>query len=123
MRPLLLVLLIILSPVVKADGNRLLADCQSIEQFMDKGESRNDTGSGFCMGLIQGVRTSMQVLNDLLEPKYREYRVCFPDGGINNGQGVRVVLKYLRNNPEILNMDESVLVMRAYKNAYPCVSK
>lgn len=99
MRLLLLLLLILMSPIVKADGNRLLNSCQSAEKFLDNDDTRDGVGAGFCIGLIQGVRSSMQIFNDVLEPKYH---TCWPNGGIDNGQAIRVVLKFLRSNPEIL---------------------
>ncbi len=47
--------------------------------------------------------------------------VCFPEKGIKNDQGVRVVIKYLKDNPAKLHENEILLIMLAYANAYPCL--
>ena len=112
-----------MSSNAKADGNQFLNDCQAVEKSLDNRGAL--TGSefvdfGYCYGLIQGVRSSMQLLNIGLQP---EYRTCWPTEEINNGQAVRIVLKYLRSNPEILNLDATTLVFRTFSTSYPCTSK
>lgn len=122
LRAVFLLLLIIASPLIKADGNRLLDNCQSAEKFMDKSGAINDVEAikaGVCIGLIDGTLNTVHILNEVLEPKYR---TCWSKEG-TNGQAVRVVLKFLRNNPETLHNDDTVLVILAYNNAYPCTNK
>jgi hypothetical protein len=71
---------------------------------------------GYCLGLTQGVRQTMRLLNEELPTTYQ---TCFPDG-TTNGQGMRIVLKYLKDHPEQLQEDAVSLVYLAYKTAYPC---
>ncbi|WP_439871178.1 Rap1a/Tai family immunity protein [Pseudomonas syringae] len=101
-----------------ADGSELLRQCQIAVRNMDAGVGGNyDTG--MCFGMIQGVTESILILNNSL-PK--DLKFCVPSGpdGISNGQSVRIVTKFLRDNPALLNEHNSLLVMMAYKQAYPC---
>jgi len=103
-----------------ADGNELLSHCQVAVRNMDAGVAGNyDTG--VCFGMIQGVTESILILNDNL-PK--DLKFCLPVGteGISHGQSVRIVTKFLRDNPKLLNEHDSLLVMMAYKQAYACKS-
>lgn len=68
--------------------------------------------------MVQGVRNTMQYLDGVLETNSRV--VCWPEKGIVNGQAVRIVMAYLRNNPDKLHEDEVILTMLAFKSAYPC---
>jgi hypothetical protein len=102
------------------DGNQLLSACKPLLNFINN-DATSIVGSegqaGECLGLTEGVRRTMMQLNSNLPPKMR---VCFPSGGINNGQAIRIVVKFLENNPEKLNLDRTLLTMLAYNNAYPC---
>lgn len=110
---------ILLFPLAaSADGNKFLEQCQAAESFLDKKQSRNETSAAYCFGLLEGVRETMQYLNELLEPRARV--VCWPPKGINNAQSVRVVLKYMRDNPNKLHEDPVFLTMMSFRDAFPC---
>jgi hypothetical protein len=100
-----------------ADGNKLLSQCQDAEYYLDTKEVRSELSIGRCMGLLQGVRNTMVILDTALE---LPLRTCWPKDGINNGQAVRIVVRYLKDNPEQLHQDEVFLTLLAYKAAYPC---
>ena len=104
--------------VVLADGNELLGHCQVAIRSMDTGIGGNyDVGK--CFGMIQGVTESILILNGSLPA---DLKFCIPDGasGVSQGQSVRTVAKFLRDNPALLHEHESLLIMMAYKKAYPC---
>lgn len=106
------------SGIAMADGSELLRQCQIAVRNMDAGVGGNyDTG--MCFGKIQGVTESILILNNSL-PK--DLKFCMPTGddGVSHGQSVRIVNKFLRDNPALLNEHDSLLVMMAYKQAYPC---
>lgn len=71
---------------------------------------------GQCMGMLEGVSGSAQILSTQLP---ETMRTCLPQS-YNNGQGVRVVVKYLRDHPKDLNLPASFLVMMSLKTAFPC---
>lgn len=101
------------------DGSVLMEDCESAVRKLDNVSmpSDSDLSSGVCFGTVQGVGAMMVYLNSELSG---DYKACFPKGGISNAQGARVVLKYLRDNPETLHNDGPFLVMLALHKAFPC---
>ncbi|MFV3381067.1 hypothetical protein [Pseudomonas sp. NY15354] len=69
-----------------ADGNALLAQCQQVARVMDGaqvGPNTDMVGAGQCLGMVEGVRNTITLLNTALP---QGYRICFPDKGITNGQ-------------------------------------
>ena len=106
-----------LPSLANADGNELLAQCQNVERYLDSEEVENTFAIGLCLGLLQGVRNTMVILNTGLDQRLR---TCWPKTGINNGQAARIVVRYLREHPEQLNKDEVLLSMLAFQAAYPC---
>lgn len=110
-----IVALMLFSSSLYADGNKLLVQCIAAEKFLDTKELQNEFGIGVCLGLVQGVRNTMQFMgND------GSIKVCLPENGIDNGQATRIVVSYLRKNPASLHENEVVLTMLAFIDAYPC---
>lgn len=110
-----IVVLMLFSSSSYADGNKLLEQCIATEKFLDTQEIQNELGIGVCIGLVQGVRNTMQFMgND------GSIKVCMPENGIDNGQATRIVVSYLRKNPASLHENEVVLTMLAFIDAYPC---
>ena len=78
----------------------------------------NNFPAGQCSGLVRGVWVTSQwhsTSHDI--PTY--LKVCSPDEA-NVGQMVRVVHKWLEDNPGRLHEDEVVLVSAAILDAFPC---
>ena len=109
--------LLLLPGFAAADGNTLLTQCTQVERFMDNKKAGAESDIGMCLGLVQGVRTTMLLTEPLLDQKHR---TCWPTDGIDNGQAVRIVLQYLRSNPALLHHDEVLLMMLAFRKAYRC---
>lgn len=102
----------------KADGNSLLTQCQASIRFMnDNSVIADEFGQGKCLGIVEAVIGTTLVRNDQI-PK--ESRICFPEAGITNGQGIRIVVKYLQETPSLLHLSDTILVMTALGRAYPC---
>jgi hypothetical protein len=102
-----------------ADGNKLLSECQAAVRFMDNNNDVNNDeyGQGKCLGTVEGVIGMTMLLNGDLPKKLQ---MCYPKGGISNGQGIRILVKFLQENPKILNLDATVLTKVALADAYPC---
>lgn len=102
--------------VAAADGNELLADCKFYVQYLDTKvlpDSSQYFEMGIYTGLIEGVRNTMLFLD--------EHSACFPETGITNGQAIRIVTKYLEDNPAALHRDRTFLAMMAFTTAFACV--
>lgn len=110
-----IVVSMLFSSSIYADGNKLLERCIAAEKYLDTQEIQNQFGIGMCLGLVQGVRNTMQIMgND------GSIKACLPESGIDNGQATRIVVSYLRKNPASLHENEVVLTMLAFIDAYPC---
>lgn len=107
-------LLFLASPVAQEqapvnDGNDLLPRCKAFVDTSDNsrwGSTHEAFSVGFCMGLVEGVASASP-------------HVC-PVKGVTNLQSARVVLKYLEDNPQSLNLNEAVLTELALSKAFPC---
>lgn len=97
-----------------ASGNYHLPYCRQSEKL-----TKTDPETLITAGLCQGVVDAFLLAGSRLAP---EYRYCVPQRA-NLGQGVRVVIKYLEANPERLHEDFRILVMDAFKSAWPCKSR
>lgn len=98
------------------DGNELLGQCQQYIRFMESEVNFDYIDAGRCSGFVQGVGSSTSLYSEFIPSKLK---FCTPDGATNS-QLVRIVVKYLKDNPKTLNDDKTVLVWRALLEAYPC---
>jgi hypothetical protein len=110
------------SSEASADGSKLLKDCQEVEYFIDNQKFRSPDNQEigqfyYCVGMTEGVRSSLVMFNKYL-PK--NMRACFPGDGIMKEQSIRVVLKFLRENPNMLHQEDALLIWLAYIKAFPC---
>ena len=111
------VMLFFFSTVSMADGNKLLEQCHDTVYFLDTNEIRNELNIGLCFGSIQGVRVTIMIYHDY-SPEH--LKVCWPEENITNAQAARIIVKYLKDNPQILHEDDYFLTLKAYLDAYPC---
>ena len=101
-----------------ADGNELLRQCGSAVAFMD--DPSKYVGKAeepmFCLGYMQGLTHMSRAYERATRPGF----ICLPDTGLSNEQAARVVVKYLRDHPELLHLHELLIVIPALKAAFPC---
>ena len=114
----LVVGLLLNSSASYADGNELLQKCPEVVKIMDGKPTDDQFGAGYCIGLIDGVRTTLSAVREITGNE-AVINTCIPVN-VQNGQAVRVVLVYLRANPAKLHFDEGVLTILALQEAFPC---
>ena len=73
---------------------------------------------GFCFGMMQGITSTNKYYQVTLGKKRALF--CTPEQNIKNGQAARIVLKYLKEHPEKLHENDSVLAIEAFMEAFPC---
>jgi Rap1a immunity proteins len=78
--------------------------------FHDPGEARS---AGACEGMIE---TAMHFAPDLLP----DTRACPPAQG-SVSESAKVLLRYLDQNPDRLNMPGITLAFEAFRDAWPCL--
>lgn len=98
------------------DGNAMLANCAAMERIVEQRKTDDMFGAGYCIGILHGVRSAMRVANALVPIKDV---TCVPES-ISNGQAMRVVVKWLKDNPTVLDYDAGQLAYLALQESYPC---
>ncbi|PWE44806.1 Rap1a/Tai family immunity protein [Pseudomonas prosekii] len=110
--------LVVASTAAGADGNLLLAQCHASLQMLETTpKSAPDFNAGSCFGTVGGVMDTMTTLYYDL-PKAA--KACFPESGIQDGQAVRIVTRYMSEHPASLHKSGAMLSIEAFKAAYPC---
>jgi Rap1a immunity proteins len=99
-------------------GNDLLPVCSVAVDFLDKKNvSRDDANDALeCLQYVSGFLDGYAVASTVEKGKPF---ICFPKDS-NTGQMVRVVVKWLRDHPEKLNLAASDCVFAAVGEAYMC---
>lgn len=121
-RMAVLLLLIGMSFGAKAetnDGSDLLKKCGEALKILD-GAPEQDARfqySAYCYGFISGFAATISITKNVkggLRP------LCLPKDGIANHQGVRIFVKYLRDNPQQLHWSGGLLLYDSLEQAFPC---
>ncbi|WP_156897031.1 Rap1a/Tai family immunity protein [Ferrimonas kyonanensis] len=119
MKAVLVLCVCLVSTHCLADGNSLLSGCKStIAMFNGKlGNSTTGVSEGLCLGTINGMR----YMNELYSTRLKQHETffCVPSQ-VTAGQLVRVVVKYLEENPSQLHIHEGFLISTALATSYPC---
>ena len=105
-----------------ADGNEMLTQCQSVIRFLDDRDVKDEDVSGlsYCLGFVHGLQNVLLIWS--VSPD-NFFDLCFPEKAIDNGQKVRIFVKYLTEHPERLHEDEVFLFIAAMESAFPCVDE
>ena len=72
----------------------------------------------WCLGYLGGFADSLKLSASLFKPQNQ--KVCLPDKGTSNEQLVRIVTKWLKDNPQDLHQSGRMSVLIALGNAFPC---
>ena len=98
------------------DGNALLRQCQHFIKLSDLEKNFDPFQAGICGGMVQGVQATVSFLSDDLQ---NDAKFCIP-ADVKVIQLVRIVVKFLHDNPRMLNNSRSSLIWLALKDSYPC---
>jgi hypothetical protein len=100
-----------------SDGGSLLNNCKEAVRFADNQQAQVDyLKMGLCLGMVNGVKVTMQMYQQLVPD---QYRACIPQG-VNNGQMARIAVKLLEENPQRLHENDVALVVDILRSTYPC---
>jgi hypothetical protein len=104
-------------------GNAFLRICSTVEKEQRTvAETQHALECMFYIaGFVQGVEignTATKVQKQIQAPM----PFCRPDN-VENAQLVKIVLKYIRENPEDAHQPTMMVAMWAFQNAFPCPSK
>ena len=101
------------------DGSFLLQACDAAIKQSDGGElsQQESLAALYCASYISGFLDAMSLT--AFSTKGQK-NVCTPDQGIANDQAARILVKYLRENPEILHKSARTSLYVALAKAFPC---
>ncbi len=91
------------------DANSLQADCREALEEMDATGRIHGANAGFCAGYLHGITDALSFCGKL----------CIPSG-VDDTQGVRIMMKFFEDHPERLHERRFHLVMDAMTKAFPC---
>ena len=111
------------------DGQALQQECRSAIDAADNGPATNngsDSGPddllergsdrGQCLGLVSGVWHTHVIMVD----EFGSSEAFCPTQSISAGQMARIVDAYLAEHPADLQLPDTVLILRAFVDEYPC---
>jgi len=107
-------------------GSELLNDCRQAMRLIDGDTTLTDkewVDGSHCTGYINGVIDGYAVTEAAEKARihFSSSLICFPKTGfMPTPQVVRVVVKYLRDNPTHLGEPGASLVLLAMQEAFPC---
>jgi hypothetical protein len=73
-----------------------------------------------CLNYIVGFKDALYVSQIVQEKNGRVPFVCLTENNLNNEQALRIVIKYIQDNPQLLDRPQSAVVFNAFYYAYPC---
>ncbi|WP_368671159.1 Rap1a/Tai family immunity protein [Cupriavidus sp. IK-TO18] len=100
-------------------GGDLLRACgATVKQQDGIGISATESAEAiWCIGYISGLLDAI----GLAPPKVQgKQALCLPPNGINNEQAIRLIVKWLRENPEGLHQSGRMEAVIALSKAFPC---
>jgi hypothetical protein len=105
---------------VKHDGNELSDECTVALRSIEHPTNMDGFNTGACFGLVDGIMETMQLWNTV-DSQHNEarYHGCIPNE-VTVGEAVKVVLKYLNDNPTQLHWRDTHLIAAALSKGYPC---
>ena len=115
----LLLALMVMPVPAQADGNNLLKACTAGLKVINKEKnlsSKELVDAAYCAGLIQGIMD----VNRINKMSGGSILFCLPEDMITKAEATQTVVNYLGAHPEKRKLHESILVIEALKEAFPC---
>jgi len=105
-------------PDISRSGNDFLEVCSSIdsEWKADPVRIHNDAT---CLGWVEGFGNGFSVHDELLSVPEKDRMICMPHG-VTTIQIVRVMKKYIADNPDKAHRATRFIASVALARAYPC---
>jgi hypothetical protein len=100
------------------NGIDLLRSCQYAVGLAEDKELKTEemVQATYCTGYVSGILDGL----GLMGWKGGATRVCVPKDGISNEQAIRIIVKYLKDNPKSLSETGRMVVVISIAEAFPC---
>lgn len=102
-------------------GNTFLRLCSGVEKEQ-RTTAETEHGAGCLLyigGFVEGVETGHTATKVQTKREDLPMPFCRPDN-VENAQLVRIVLKYIRENPEDSHQPTALVALWAFQKAFPC---
>jgi hypothetical protein len=108
-------------PDISRSGSEFLEVCSSVdgEHKGDLVRSNNDAN---CLGWVEGFRQGFTVYDELLGVPEKDRMICSPRA-VTTVQIVRVIKKYVADNPDKAHRATRYVASLALARAFPCKAK
>lgn len=99
------------------EGNELLSNCRIGINLTKDSVLMDYLQADRCLSLVRGIRD----INVFYESHLQGEKLlfCQPKTATNE-QLVRVVIKFMEDNPALLHLRDSMIVVGAFQEAFPC---
>jgi hypothetical protein len=105
-------------PDIGRSGSKFLEACSSVDSEENKNSVRIQNDAA-CLGWIEGFEDGFTVHDELLGVPRKDRMACMPHG-TTAIQIVRIVKKYIVDNPEKAHRPTRYIVSLALARAFPC---
>ena len=102
-----------------SEGSTLLRACGATVKQADGGKLLDEEAvqSLYCIGYVSGFLDAMSVT---VSTTGGRQNVCLPQRGITNDQAIRIFVKFLRENPQMLHESGRMSLYISLARAFPC---
>jgi len=107
------------APAQSYTGREMLRDCS----WVLKGwETDEQAATGLhCAAYVAGVTDGASITQDTYKREYDAPKLfCLPSAGLEEGQVVEIVLRWLEKNPERLPDSARAVIVQGLHNSFPC---
>ena len=110
------------------DGNKLLFGCSQVVKYLDGVKKSLDSDASYCMGLLKGFMHATTIGHGIYSNDRPNYKVegskdkrgiCLPQS-VTISQSSRIIVKWLKDHPNKLHEDETILIFLALYQSFPC---
>jgi hypothetical protein len=105
-------------PDISRSGRDFLEICSAVDSDQ-KGDSARIQNDATCLGWVEGFRDGFTVHDELLAVPRRDRIVCIPSG-VTSVQIVRVIKKYIADNPDKAHRATRLVASVALAGTFPC---
>jgi len=108
-------------PDISRSGRDFLEICSTVDSDQ-KGEPVRIQNDATCLGWVEGFRDGFTVHDELLGIPQKDRMVCIP-GEITNVQIIRVIKKYLAENPDKAHRATRLVASLALAGTFHCKAR
>jgi len=108
-------------PDISRSGSEFLEVCSTIDSER-KGDPVRSNNDATCLGWVEGFRQGFTVYDELLGVPEKDRIVCLPRA-VTTVQIVRVIKKYVADNPDKAHRASRYVASLALARAFPCKAK